>query len=104
MRMATRAGFKNRWFGNTGMRDNTMKNVIVGIGSALVDILSYESDDFVHESGAVKGGMTLVDNEIIEKVILNLKTSPSIVPGGYACNTMIGIARLGGTSRFIGKR
>ena len=81
-----------------------MKNVIVGIGSALVDILSYESDDFVHESGAVKGGMTLVDNEIIEKVILNLKTSPSIVPGGSACNTMIGIARLGGTSRFIGKR
>lgn len=81
-----------------------MKKVIVGIGSALVDILAHETDDFLHKSGAVKGSMTLVDDAIIESILLELKTSPSIVPGGSACNTMIGIARLGGASRFVGKR
>lgn len=81
-----------------------MKKVIVGIGSALVDILAHESDAFLSKSGAVKGGMTLVDNTVIESVLSGLKASPSIVPGGSACNTMIGIARLGGASRFVGKR
>lgn len=81
-----------------------MKNVIVGVGSALVDILAHETDEFVHHSGAVKGGMTLVDDTVIENVLTRLKTEPSVVPGGSACNTMIGIARLGGTSRFVGKR
>lgn len=81
-----------------------MKNVIVGIGSALVDILAHETEAFLHKSGAVKGGMTLVDNAIIEDVLSGLKSSPSVVPGGSACNTMIGIARLGGSSRFVGKR
>ena len=81
-----------------------MKNMIVGIGSALVDILAHETDAFLHKSGAVKGSMTLVDDAIIESILSELKTSPSIVPGGSACNTMIGIAKLGGASRFVGKR
>jgi sugar/nucleoside kinase (ribokinase family) len=81
-----------------------MKNLIVGIGSALVDILAHETDAFLHKSGAVKGSMTLVDDAIIESILSELKTSPSIVPGGSACNTMIGIAKLGGASRFVGKR
>ncbi len=81
-----------------------MKNVIVGIGSALVDILAHETEAFVHKSGAVKGGMTLVDNGVIESVLSDLEASPSVVPGGSACNTMIGVARLGGVSRFVGKR
>ena len=81
-----------------------MKNIIVGVGSALVDILAHETDDFVHQSGAVKGGMTLVDNTVIENVLTSLKSKPTVVPGGSACNTMIGIARLGGASRFVGKR
>jgi sugar/nucleoside kinase (ribokinase family) len=81
-----------------------MKKVIVGIGSALVDILAHETDDFLYRSGAVKGGMTLVDNSVIENVMTGLKSSPSVVPGGSACNTMIGIARLGGATRFVGKR
>ena len=81
-----------------------MKNVIVGIGSALVDILAHETEAFLHKSGAVKGGMTLVDYAIIESVVSDLKSSPSIVPGGSACNTIIGVAKLGGASRFVGKR
>jgi hypothetical protein len=37
-------------------------NLIVGIGSALVDILVKESDDFLVKTGAQKGGMTLVQS------------------------------------------
>ncbi len=81
-----------------------MKNVIVGIGSALVDILAHETEAFLHKSGAVKGGMTLVDYAIVESVVSDLKSPPVVVPGGSACNTIIGIAKLGGSSRFVGKR
>lgn len=85
-------------------QEDNMNKVIVGIGSALVDILAHESDDFVKKSGAVKGGMMLVGSDVIENVLSGLKSSPSIVPGGSACNTVIGVARLGGASRFVGKR
>lgn len=78
--------------------------VIVSIGSALVDILAHASDDFVQKSGAVKGGMTLVDHAVIENVLSDMNAAPSVVPGGSACNTAIGVARLGGASRFVGKR
>jgi sugar/nucleoside kinase (ribokinase family) len=81
-----------------------MKNVIVGIGSALVDILAHETEAFLRKSGAVKGGMTLVDYAIVESVVSDLKSPPVVVPGGSACNTIIGVAKLGGASRFVGKR
>ena len=41
------------------------KRLIVGVGSALVDILAYEGDNFLERTGAVKGGMTLVDKDLI---------------------------------------
>ena len=34
---------------------------VVGIGNALVDVLSHESDDFVRRHGLAKGTMHLVD-------------------------------------------
>ena len=79
------------------------KRLIVGIGSALVDILAYEGDDFLERTGAVKGGMTLVDKDVIEQTLLKIKSDTLIVPGGSACNTAVGIGKLGGQSRFVGK-
>ena len=79
--------------------------LIVGIGSALVDILIRESDSFLAKTGENKGGMTLVQNAaFIEGVLAKTTQKPSIVPGGSACNTILGIGRLGGKARFIGKR
>jgi sugar/nucleoside kinase (ribokinase family) len=81
------------------------KNVIVGIGSALVDILIQESDGFLEASGAKKGGMTLVENsDVLDAIVAKAANSPTIVPGGSACNTILGIGRLGQPARFIGKR
>jgi sugar/nucleoside kinase (ribokinase family) len=79
------------------------KKLIVGIGSALVDILVYEGDDFLERTGAVKGGMILVEKDFIEQTLSKTKSNTSILPGGSACNTMVGVGKLGGQARFVGK-
>lgn len=79
-------------------------NLIVGVGSALVDILLQESDEFLASTDAKKGGMTLVDSFYIDDILSKSTESPSNVPGGSACNTIIGIGNLRNKARFIGKR
>lgn len=80
------------------------KTKIVGLGSALVDILIHESDEFVRRIGLEKGGMFLVDLPELEKTVSQANTKPVVVPGGSACNTAVGVSRLGGQARFVGKR
>lgn len=79
------------------------KNLVVGVGSALIDILAHETDQFVVKSGAIKGGMTYVDKNYIDHTVSKATLTPAVVPGGSACNTMVGIGRLGGRARFVGK-
>ena len=80
------------------------KSTITGIGSALVDILINESDEFLTSLGKEKGGMTLVEDKDIQKILSTSEQKPTVVPGGAACNTIVGVANLGGDARFIGKR
>ena len=80
------------------------KNCIAGVGSALVDICLQESDTFLTSSGAAKGGMTLVESSFIKELLEKSLQKPTIVPGGSACNTILGIGRLGGNARFVGKK
>jgi len=84
---------------------NLRKNVrtVVGVGSALVDMLANVSDEFIKDIGVEKGGMTLVDQNDIERLIDKISDSPAIVPGGSACNTAIGVGKLGGIAKFVGK-
>ena len=88
-----------------GRKKDPRKKLIAGIGSALVDILLLEKDEFLKASAAQKGGMTLVDSSaFIETMLTKTAAQPSIVPGGSACNTILGVGKLGGPARFIGKR
>jgi sugar/nucleoside kinase (ribokinase family) len=80
------------------------RKTIVGVGSALVDILTHADDAFLSEAGAVKGGMVYVGKEHIERTLSRASGPPAIVPGGSACNTVVGVSRLGGSARFVGKR
>lgn len=82
---------------------NKDKKLIVGVGSALIDILAHENEDFLNKTGAVKGGMTYVDKEFIDHTLSLSSRSPVLVPGGSACNTVVGVGKLGGVARFIGK-
>jgi sugar/nucleoside kinase (ribokinase family) len=85
--------------------ENMQKKItITGIGSALVDILINESDEFLTSLGKEKGGMTLVKDKDIQRILSASEQKPFVVPGGAACNTIVGIANLGGDARFIGKR
>jgi len=80
------------------------RKTIVGVGSALVDILVHADDAFLSEIGAVKGGMIYVEKDHIEKTLARVSGRPAVVPGGSACNTVVGVGRLGGKARFVGKR
>lgn len=80
------------------------RNYIAGVGSALVDMCLQETDDFLASSGAAKGGMTLVESSFIKDLLTKTIRKPAVVPGGSACNTILGIGKLGGNTKFIGKR
>ncbi|UDY37718.1 adenosine kinase [Dermatobacter hominis] len=75
---------------------------VVGIGNALVDVLSHGSDELVAELGLVKGSMNLIESERVE--LLYERMGPGVeVSGGSAANTMAGLASLGGTAQYLGK-
>ena len=76
---------------------------IAGVGAALVDLLVEESDPFVAAMGSDKGGMTLVELLTIESALKKTQAPLKVVPGGSACNTMVGIGNLGGKARMIGR-
>jgi len=75
---------------------------VVGIGNALVDVLSYESEEFVDRHELTKGAMTLVDAGRAE-ALYGAMGPATEVSGGSAANTMVGIASLGGTAAFVGR-
>ncbi|WP_049766714.1 adenosine kinase [Rhodospirillum centenum] len=75
---------------------------VVGIGNAIVDVLSKIEDAFLETHGLAKGGMRLIDTAEAEH--LYAKMGPGIeVSGGSAGNTMAGIATLGGRGAYVGK-
>ena len=75
---------------------------VVGIGNALVDVLSHETDEFLVEHGLAKGTMTLIDAVLAERLYAAM--GPAIeMSGGSAANTMVGIASFGGRSAFVGR-
>ena len=82
---------------------NPNRTLIVGVGNALVDILAHEDDAFLEKHGAAKGGMLLVDKSLIESVLNHTSGNTTIVPGGSACNTTVGVGKLEGNARFVGK-
>lgn len=81
------------------------RRLVVGIGSVLVDILVPATEGFVGRCGVPKGGMVYFDADTIQQVLLRADgRQVRVVPGGAACNTIMGVASLGGEARFLGKR
>ena len=75
---------------------------VVGIGNAIVDILSHADDAFLAAHGMAKGTMTLIDAE--RATALYRAMGPAVESsGGSAGNTIAGLASLGGRGGFIGK-
>jgi len=75
---------------------------VVGIGNALVDVLSHESDVFLEEHALVRGAMALIDAERAETLYEAMGPATEI-SGGSAANTVVGVASLGGEAAFVGR-
>ncbi|HNY31450.1 MAG TPA: adenosine kinase [Fibrobacteria bacterium] len=77
---------------------------ILGVGAALLDLLAHVPDEFVAATQRPKGGMTLVDPPDQKAMLARLPQGWTEAPGGSACNTLVGLSRLGSSARFLGKR
>ena len=75
---------------------------IVGIGNAIVDIISHEAEDFLSRHHLVKNSMSLVDEETALAIYKEMHPAVQ-ASGGSAANTMAGIALLGASPGYIGK-
>ena len=79
-----------------------MNRNILGIGNAIVDVLSKVDDEFLIKNNLVKGSMKLINKSEFKNLEKNIKIE-KVVAGGSVANTMAGIAHLRGNSSFIGK-
>ena len=77
---------------------------VLGIGNALVDIITRIKDDEVLENfGLPKGSMTLVDLDTSNYIHAETAGMPkSKASGGSAANTIHGLAHLGVETGFVG--
>ncbi len=75
---------------------------VVGIGNALVDVLSHEDDAFIQAHGLERGAMTLIDTDRAESLYAAMGSGIE-VSGGSAANTISGVASFGGTAAYIGR-
>lgn len=86
----------------TDIGANGAKFDILGIGNAIVDVISHADDAFLATHNIAKGGMTLIDAEGATRLYGDM--APGIeMSGGSAANTIAGVAGLGGKAAYIGK-
>ncbi len=75
---------------------------VLGIGNAIVDVLSRAEDDELEKAGLRKGAMQLVDETRAAELYAAMGPT-TVVSGGSAANTMAGLASLGRAAAFVGK-
>ena len=75
---------------------------VVGLGNAIVDVISQTDDAFLSEWGILKNNMNLIEADradaLTKASVDALETS-----GGSGANTIAGIASFGGKAAYIGK-
>jgi len=75
---------------------------VVGIGNALVDVLTHAEEGFLAHQSLVKGTMHLVDEPRARELYDAM--GPGVeMSGGSAANTVVGVASFGGRAHYVGK-
>lgn len=75
---------------------------VVGVGNAIVDVITHSDDEFLEAEGLVKNSMSLIDADRAHT--LYGRMGPGIEASGGSCaNTMAGVASFGGSAAYIGK-
>ena len=75
---------------------------VVGIGNALVDVISSVDRSFIGAHGFPHGATTMVDLDRVEEVYDDLPPAQEI-SGGSCANTIAGLASFGASVAFIGR-
>ncbi len=75
---------------------------IVGIGNAIVDVLTTTDDSLLERLSFKKGSMTLID-ENKAKELYEMTTNRIQRSGGSVANSLACVAQLGGKTAFIGR-
>jgi sugar/nucleoside kinase (ribokinase family) len=78
------------------------RHQVVGIGNALVDVLSHTDDGFLEQNGVEKGIMQLIDRRRAVDLYGHMGPAREM-SGGSAANTIAGLAALGSRTAYVGK-
>jgi sugar/nucleoside kinase (ribokinase family) len=75
---------------------------VLGIGNAIVDVISRADEAFLTKHALVKGSMALIDEAHAETLYADM--GPGVeVSGGSCGNTMAGVASFGSKGIYVGK-
>ena len=75
---------------------------VLCLGNAIVDIIATVEDDFLLTQQVAKGAMILIDEPRAE-ALYDAMGPATVISGGSAANTAVGIASLGASSGYVGK-
>ncbi len=80
-----------------------LKPTIIGVGNPIVDAIALVEEAYLSQIDGDKGGMVLVNEDIISGLIASLPAAPVPAPGGSAGNTLFALAKMGASCSFLGK-
>ena len=75
---------------------------VLGLGNSLIDLIAQTDDAYLVGQDMAKGAMTLIDEDRAE-ALYAARREPSIVSGGSAANTIVGVGSFGVKCAYIGK-
>lgn len=75
---------------------------VVGLGNAIVDVLSRADDAFLAEWGILKNAMNLIEEPRAHE-LTSVAREPLYTSGGSGANTIAGLASFGASAAYIGK-
>lgn len=87
---------------NPANHNSSAKYDVVGLGNAIVDVLSPVDDAFLSAHDIAKDAMTLIDQDRANALYAAMDKRDE-QSGGSAANTMAGLASLGGKAAYMGK-
>ena len=84
------------------MKPGPNRLAVTGIGNAMLDIITQDSQEVFRELGLTKAAMELIGEHQLE--VFYDAMGPTIqMSGGSVANSIAGVAALGGTCGYIGK-
>lgn len=76
---------------------------LIGVGSPIMDLLAPVPEAFLANIAGEKGGMVLIDDVEMARIVALLPESPATSTGGSAANATLNATRLGLRTTFLGK-